>query len=238
MRKIRNCFRAIYLCARFPFLYPRNRFSNQHYTDWDYCKKTCEYFGKHTTLSSENGYEAIWDSKFHKFVHSLRKFYHDTILQIFHCIPTYTELDDMPNGWRKAFGIAMCKELKAQLKKDKFLYSYRITQIKEKYGTLHWYSNFTSVNIDKIIMKYEYISKYTCIVCGEPATGFTPTEYWKAPYCDEHFPKNSVYKLDYGIADDFYGYTGNINRRPKEEFEALEKVYKDYVGEEEKNEEV
>lgn len=228
MKKFFNIINSIYLCIRFPFLYPRNRFSDTHYTNWEFVNKTTEFYKKHATHTSD--FKVIWDNPINEFIHKFRKFYHNKFLQIIHCIPTHTELDSMPNGWRKAFGIQMCKELKKELKKVKFLHKYRVLQIKEKYGVLCWYSNFTSVNVDKIIMKYEYISKYTCITCGCPATCYTPIECWEAPYCDEHFPKSSRFKLDYGIATDFYGYKGNINRRPKEEFEALEKLYKEYVG--------
>lgn len=51
----------------------------------------------------------------------------------------YTELDSMPDGWRKAFGEQMCEELKNELLKFNYLDKYRITQIKEKFGTLRWY---------------------------------------------------------------------------------------------------
>ena len=76
----------------------------------------------------------------------------------------------MEPGWRKAFGIQMCKEIKKELKKHKFLYKYRIFQIKgkgEKY--LHWYdSGPKDSKIYDIIHKYEQISAKTCGVCGKP----------------------------------------------------------------------
>jgi len=104
-------------------------------------------------------------------------------------VPTYTELDAMEPGWRKAFGIQMCKELKVQLKKDKYLYKYRIAQIKEKFGSLCWYDEGASKEVRDITMKYEDMSWHTCIVCGKPATKISSG--WICPYCDEHFPKNS-----------------------------------------------
>lgn len=104
-------------------------------------------------------------------------------------IPTFTELDAMPIGWRKAFGIQMCKELKAQLKKEHFLYKYRIAQIKEKFGFLHWYDEGSSREVQDIISKYEDISWNTCLVCGKPATKISGK--WISPYCDDCFPKNN-----------------------------------------------
>ena len=54
----------------------------------------------------------------------------------------FTELDSMPDGWRKAFGLEMCREIKDYLIKHNFpLDEYRIMDIKEKYGTLCWYDN-------------------------------------------------------------------------------------------------
>ena len=100
-------------------------------------------------------------------------------------LPSYTELDAMEPGWRKAFGIQMCKEIKKELKKYKFLYKYRITQIKEKWGYLHWYDSGhpKDSKIYDIIRKYEQISAKTCGVCGKPATKIS--KGWIYPYCDD-----------------------------------------------------
>ena len=100
-------------------------------------------------------------------------------------LPSYTELNAMESGWRKAFGIQMCKEIKKELKKHKFLYKYRIIQIKEKWGYLHWYDGGTPKDskIYDIIRKYEQISAKTCIVCGKPATKMSTG--WICPYCDD-----------------------------------------------------
>ena len=49
---------------------------------------------------------------------------------------SWTELDAMPDGWRKAFGEMMCSEIKCALLSvsQEALDNYRIVQIKEKYG--------------------------------------------------------------------------------------------------------
>ena len=123
----------------------------------------------------------------------------------------------------------MCKEIKRALKRKGLLKQYRILQIKEKYGGLRWYDNGASAEVNKIISKYEYISERTCGVCGAPATCVTPVEYWRYPYCDEHAPSDSTYLLDYGIGGrDWYGVTGNINRRSSEDFEKKEIMNKEY----------
>lgn len=98
-------------------------------------------------------------------------------------LPTFTEWDAVEPGWNKAFGKQYLEDLKKQLKKDKMLYKWRITQIKEKYGTFILYCNYGSPELYNIINKYESLSWNTCIQCGKPAT-YT-SKGWIAPYCEE-----------------------------------------------------
>ena len=263
MNKLKKIINSCLLCIRFPFLYPRNRFTDKHYNYWPimefhrkwykhttdsfiihfvtespkellYTKEfeggwyridppseytntlsVTDIYGKKKTIFSipmsevgegkiiktgfvnQSAYcvvEEGWKGKkslFVSYVHAkwlykLIKFFdwiNNYVLQIFHCIPTYTELDAMPSGWRKTFGIQMCEDIKAELKKHKgALRKYRITQIKEKFGGLRWYDEYSTEKIWKeIIPKYEELSYKTCIDCGKPA------EYvscgWISPYC-------------------------------------------------------
>ena len=98
----------------------------------------------------------------------------------------YTNLDEMPNGWRKAFGQEMCEEIRKVLIKGNYLYDYRVVQIKEKFGALRWYDNGAPDSIYRelqdIINKYEEISERTCIWCGRPATKISLG--WISPWCD------------------------------------------------------
>lgn len=93
----------------------------------------------------------------------------------------FTVLDMMPEGWRKAFGEQMCAEIKDALTESE-LRDYRVTQIKEKFGTLRWYGNFYTEPLRDILARYEEKSMWTCIQCGAPATRVTTG--WIAPYCD------------------------------------------------------
>lgn len=45
----------------------------------------------------------------------------------------FTWLDDLPEGWRKAFGLQMIEELDQILRKVDYQDKYQITQIKEKW---------------------------------------------------------------------------------------------------------
>lgn len=68
----------------------------------------------------------------------------------------YTELDDMPKGWRIAFGEQMCEELKQELIKFNYLDDYEITQVKEKWGSLRWYDNGHPIGKLELIGVEEY----------------------------------------------------------------------------------
>ena len=87
------------------------------------------------------------------------------------------------NGWRKAFGMQFCKELKAALKRAGMLRTYEITTIKEKFGALCVYDDGATREVHDILNKYEYISSRTCVECGRPAK--YRTTGWIEPYCDE-----------------------------------------------------
>lgn len=113
-------------------------------------------------------------------------------LQWIFCLSTHTELDNMPRGWRKEFGLQMCEEIKQELKKHNYLYKYRIMQIKEKFGSLRIYDSGSPEGcIYPIINKYESLSMKTCVNCGKPAKYMTTG--WICPYCEECIPKNQTY---------------------------------------------
>ena len=82
--------------------------------------------------------------------------------------PGFTDYDLLPDGWRKAFGPALLKDLKAALKKHP--YDFYFTDIKEKYGTLRLYANAYSDEVQEVLSHYEGLSSKYCINCGEPAT--------------------------------------------------------------------
>ena len=120
------------LCEQYPFLLPRNRWTDEIPKDFDY---------------------------------------------------SYTELDAMPDGWRKAFGLQMCEELKQELIRINKMDEFRIAQIKEKFGELRFYTNWVTDEIEAIINKYTKLSRKTCINCGKPATVITTG--WISPFCND-----------------------------------------------------
>lgn len=93
-----------------------------------------------------------------------------------------TVLDDMPVGWRTAFGEDLCKEIMEELVRNNCVDSYQILQIKEKYGELRWYSQGGTDRIHReIVPKYEKLSRRICIQCGQPAT--LVSIGWISPWC-------------------------------------------------------
>ena len=100
----------------------------------------------------------------------------------------HTWADDIPEGWRLAFGDQMIEELDQLLRKYNFRDEYRIVQIKEKFGGLRWYDDdgFPEEGYEEYrdwLCKYEDLSFKTCIDCGRPAIGFT--KGWIVPLCRE-----------------------------------------------------
>lgn len=88
---------------------------------------------------------------------------------------TFTRYDDIPYGWRKAFGKQFSKELKNVLKEENFLKEFRFLDIKEKYGALCIYTGPATDKIFALLEKYERMSEDICIKCGKkPAEYQTP----------------------------------------------------------------
>lgn len=98
----------------------------------------------------------------------------------------YTELDMMPEGWKKSFGMQMIEELREILVKYDCLDKYRIYDIKEKWGVLRWYDLGIPDTAEEEhaawLDKYENLSMETCFACGNPADSKTK---WSVPCCDK-----------------------------------------------------
>ena len=115
---------------------------------------------------------------------------------------TYTALDWMPPGWKKAFGVKMCKDIKRSLDKSGSLNKYHIEDIKEKYGALRVYGYGSTVELEnKVLPRYERMSERICGVCGAPATKIAIV--WTFPLCDKC--ANSSKPNSYVDIDYYYG---------------------------------
>lgn len=208
--------KASYLSIRFPFLYPKNAMTGSHYRNWtlervahkiylkwdDFANKNanlyiekfgpeCGFFDGKCVKSEYIMKLAPFKDRFlYSFYNGLEKF-----LGVFFCIPTYSNYDAIPTGWRKRFGIQMCKELKKALLKDggrKYLREWQIYDIKEKWGRLEIYTNGDLPRVRRVIEKYGYISQFVCVSCGDDAV--KETLGWICPYCEDCVPKNEKYR--------------------------------------------
>ena len=214
---------STYLCIKYPFLYPRNRFTGLHYTNWRIEEKLGDLYNEAYRFGTmEEHFKSQVINKRKALLCKLIKWYHDKFLQVVHCIPKWNELDALKNdapGWYKAFGFQMCKEIKKALLDDggrKLLRAYRITQIKEKYGELRWYTYGETPETDRIIAKYTYISRHTCIDCVKSATCMT--NGYILPYCDKCFTGSPAMKTDYYTEElPFYGHYKIRNKKKEED---------------------
>ena len=109
---------------------------------------------------------------------------------------SYTWYDDLPSGWRVAFGEMLLEELASLLDKANFKEKYEISQIKEKYGSLRWYSNGVPAVISDeyhtLMSKYENLSGAICICCGKPDV--RSTTGWITPVCYDCWKNMVAYK--------------------------------------------
>ena len=220
MHRAKKIVPSIYLCIRFPFLYPRNRFTGLHYNNWKIIDKLKELAKEAYNFGGkEEGFKMTVKNRWKWIQYNVLKWFHNCFLQVAFCIPIYTELDAMDTGWRKAFGIQMCKEIKQALLRSggrKVLINYRIIQIKEKNGSLQWYDCGAPEEVRKIVAKYEYISERTCISCGRQAKGLS--RGWIYPYCGDCAGDNELDEY-YTEEMPWYGY---YIYRSKDEKEAID----------------
>ena len=185
MNKFFKIIKSTYMCIKYPFLYPRNRWTGRHYNNWKIINKIKELYNlAYDAGGRETGFKPILKDRKYAVMYRILKFYHDHVLQWFHCLTSYTEWDAIEPGWKKAFGKQLLKELNAAMLEDggkEYVRSVRIMQIKEKWGTLQIYLSTYGNKTLEVISKYERISWHTCIDCGRPAVGYTTG--WISPYC-------------------------------------------------------
>ena len=205
LKSIIHSIKNTSICLKYPFLYPRNRFTGNHYNNWKLIDLRCHIYKNYHVFDTKNNkkqgwyfkkigdrWSEYWKNWWALPVTKLITLLNDYILAFFHIFVKYNELDffrfEAP-GWAKAFGTDMCNDLRKRLKHEKILYSWRITQWKEKNGEMRLYSNFSSKETESIISKYMSKSRHICINCGKEADVITTMESWKRPYCHECYNK-------------------------------------------------
>ena len=124
---------------------------------------------------------------------------------------SWNKLDNIPQGWRKAFGKQLRNDLRKALIEDGILHTFYFTQIKEKWGKLCLYNNGTGTASDYVINHYQELSMCYCINCGKPARYVTSgyVEY----VCEECFDECS-----------------NTNRDDYEEYKLSCRLNKEHIS--------
>ena len=94
--------------------------------------------------------------------------------------PYFFEID---SGWYGLIKNLIVELLEAGWDKE-------VHQVKEKYGTLRFYTGGATDKMYEIIRQYERVSAVTCEVCGE--VGQIRPGGWIKTLCDTHFEQRSV----------------------------------------------
>jgi hypothetical protein len=105
------------------------------------------------------------------------------------------ELTELYDGWYKTFAAQLMDELFEAL--DNYVEDFEVYQIKEKFGELVVYYGWQDRDyteqeklelqeidavVENILVKYQLLSKNTCVKCGAKATRFS--DGWVLPYCE------------------------------------------------------
>ena len=106
---------------------------------------------------------------------------------------------EVPDGWLKLF-FQMCSDIKPLLEKEGVMDDFYFLQVKEKHGELTCYSNgVASLEVEQIIQKYKYLSRFICAYCGKPA--IYVTSGYILPFCEgcwkDNFRHDRCSKLEF-----------------------------------------
>jgi len=109
--------------------------------------------------------------------------------------------DDVPTGWKRAFGKIMLEDYRRLLIRNHYLNEFRWVQVKEKYGTLRLYSNGAPKDVLELESKYDYISRFFCISCGRMNSPVL-TDGWVEPLCEDCYNKRIARQRQWYVKDD------------------------------------
>ena len=106
----------------------------------------------------------------------------------------FTSLDNIPEGWRKAFGEDWARELQEAVNKlsEDEREEWYIVDLKEKFGRLDQFFSGYNDEIYAVEQKYARLSQRTCIKCGDPATKMS--RGWISSYCGACAEKIGAYE--------------------------------------------
>ena len=114
-----------------------------------------------------------------------------------------TFFEDIPKGWRIAFGLQMMEDIRDELIRVSCIDNFRVDQIKEKFGGLRFYYGGVprESNISHIVEAYSLISESICIKCGKLDVPMVNSG-WISPYCRDCWNGILQHHLEYYKRED------------------------------------
>lgn len=114
----------------------------------------------------------------------------------------FTWIDEIPRGWRIAFGMLMIKDIDKELRRYNYNKKFHILQIKEKYGEMRFYHAGAPGEVDHIIDAYSHLSTNICVVCGKVDVPMVEGG-WISPFCEKCYTSTGYYTSeDYNNSKD------------------------------------
>lgn len=92
------------------------------------------------------------------------------------------------DGWFKVL-YDLSKKIQKLIDEKKISKNFSVYQIKEKFGFLRYYPNFSTYELDKLIDQAEEQSMITCEQCGKKGKIRDIGEHWYMTLCDACFNK-------------------------------------------------
>ena len=83
----------------------------------------------------------------------------------------------------------LSKKIQKLIENKKISKDFKVYQMKEKFGFLHYYTNFSSNELDELITQAEDKSMITCEQCGKPGEIKDIGGYWYMALCNSCFNK-------------------------------------------------
>lgn len=108
------------------------------------------------------------------------------------------------DGWDWALGKEFMADLDKAIKLDGAEKTFRIEQVKEKWGRLVLYYSGAGENVNKVVSDYECVSEGVCMRCGSPYAQMTYTG-WNFPCCQSCWEKTYNKPWDDVKKSDFIG---------------------------------
>lgn len=101
--------------------------------------------------------------------------------------------DCVPFGWIHLFDL-MCEEILSEIEGTELMHTFRLEEVKEKFGELRIYTWNSTPKIDRIIDEWCFLSGFICEECGMPNVRLTTG--WITPICYKCWAKHNSHDYE------------------------------------------